>query len=465
MMHSSGPPSAETGQDYGGDAPPSKSPPEPEPSSLAPRYAGAPLKCGDAGGDVRAVQEQLNGLGADLEVDGVYGPLTEVAVRRFQQGSDKLEVDGVVGPKTWAALWEAPDQHGNFGIIESNTSGKAEDGVHEKTRRLDGGVVGFIRPDAECAPPKSVPAPPGGAPRAAGTVVRLSGPPPAETEFRPSMAAARHDDSDRTLKELCLRWCRILWLPGPDFNAPLDDRDRWDADQIARLAVKPTRTIVKPKKTSKKEHIPQTHQLSAQAEVLRDMLPHLESRVRTGLNRVRHYAFHAVLCEIGRQPSNVLVAVGSLLYDLKYSHLEEVFGGIADQGTVDKLIREHKKNVGRVFSLGIPWDQREMREAEGAEQEHMQAVLDWLSEDLVLPHSAHTGDFCATYKEIIEAEPVKDTHRKPPPIEQKAEHLIVCTNCGGMPKLTGEVLGSEAPPNLALHVPSCFLPDERGGAK
>jgi peptidoglycan hydrolase-like protein with peptidoglycan-binding domain len=38
-----------------------------------------------------------------LVVDGVFGPVTETAVKEFQQGAG-LVVDGVVGPLTWAAL-------------------------------------------------------------------------------------------------------------------------------------------------------------------------------------------------------------------------------------------------------------------------------------------------------------------------------------------------------------------------
>ncbi len=50
---------------------------------------------------VRYLQSVLNRYNREvLSVDGSYGPSTEAAVKRFQQGV-KLTVDGIVGPKTW----------------------------------------------------------------------------------------------------------------------------------------------------------------------------------------------------------------------------------------------------------------------------------------------------------------------------------------------------------------------------
>lgn len=61
------------------------------------------LREGSLGNAVRILQVGLNGLGYPLVADGVFGPATSGAVRRFQ--SDRgLGVDGVVGPQTWAAL-------------------------------------------------------------------------------------------------------------------------------------------------------------------------------------------------------------------------------------------------------------------------------------------------------------------------------------------------------------------------
>lgn len=58
---------------------------------------------GSTGENVRSVQYLLNANGASLQIDGVFGPLTDAAVRNFQQ-SHGLTVDGIVGNETWPAL-------------------------------------------------------------------------------------------------------------------------------------------------------------------------------------------------------------------------------------------------------------------------------------------------------------------------------------------------------------------------
>ncbi len=65
--------------------------------------SGAILGKGDSGPSVSALQQQLVAAGASIEVDGVFGPLTEAAVRDFQQKKG-LTPDGTVGPQTSAAL-------------------------------------------------------------------------------------------------------------------------------------------------------------------------------------------------------------------------------------------------------------------------------------------------------------------------------------------------------------------------
>lgn len=53
--------------------------------------------------NVRTVQYLLNARGANLHIDGVFGPKTDAAVRAFQL-SHGLAVDGIVGRFTWSAL-------------------------------------------------------------------------------------------------------------------------------------------------------------------------------------------------------------------------------------------------------------------------------------------------------------------------------------------------------------------------
>jgi peptidoglycan hydrolase-like protein with peptidoglycan-binding domain len=61
------------------------------------------LRRGNTGNEVKGLQTVLNYRGADLEVDGIFGPNTETRVLEFQRGVE-ISVDGIVGPNTWASL-------------------------------------------------------------------------------------------------------------------------------------------------------------------------------------------------------------------------------------------------------------------------------------------------------------------------------------------------------------------------
>ena len=56
------------------------------------------LKLGSRGNEVKLLQEKLN-----LKVDGIFGPLTEEAVKDFQR-SNGLKVDGIAGANTLSKL-------------------------------------------------------------------------------------------------------------------------------------------------------------------------------------------------------------------------------------------------------------------------------------------------------------------------------------------------------------------------
>ncbi len=72
------------------------------------------VKKGSRGDAVRGVQEefQFRNLSGDpskgLQVDGIFGPQTDSAVRGFQHALSldipSVAVDGIVGPITWQAL-------------------------------------------------------------------------------------------------------------------------------------------------------------------------------------------------------------------------------------------------------------------------------------------------------------------------------------------------------------------------
>jgi peptidoglycan hydrolase-like protein with peptidoglycan-binding domain len=67
------------------------------------------VKKGSKGEAVRGVQEefQFRNLSGDpaqgVQIDGIFGPLTDAAVRGFQEALE-IDVDGIVGPITWRAL-------------------------------------------------------------------------------------------------------------------------------------------------------------------------------------------------------------------------------------------------------------------------------------------------------------------------------------------------------------------------
>ncbi|MGA5423164.1 peptidoglycan-binding domain-containing protein [Streptomyces lavendulocolor] len=63
------------------------------------------IKIGSSGVAVKQAQCYLNSslTGEGLTVDGIFGPLTDAAVRRFQGCAD-ITVDGLCGAQTWSHL-------------------------------------------------------------------------------------------------------------------------------------------------------------------------------------------------------------------------------------------------------------------------------------------------------------------------------------------------------------------------
>ena len=72
--------------------------------SIAQRAEAAVWKQGSSGDTVREIQTRLKNWGYYTgTVDGIFGPGTAAAVKRFQQ-KNGLAADGAAGPKTLAAL-------------------------------------------------------------------------------------------------------------------------------------------------------------------------------------------------------------------------------------------------------------------------------------------------------------------------------------------------------------------------
>lgn len=66
------------------------------------------------GDDVKELQTLLDKHGFPCgEIDGIFGPATDTAVRSFQK-ANSLTVDGKVGEKTWAALRKEPGETRNW---------------------------------------------------------------------------------------------------------------------------------------------------------------------------------------------------------------------------------------------------------------------------------------------------------------------------------------------------------------
>ncbi|WP_199255275.1 peptidoglycan recognition protein family protein [Mycolicibacterium mengxianglii] len=71
-------------------------------------YADVLLYRGSTGPQVRELQRRLKAAyvqyAGHLRIDGIFGPLTEAAVKEFQRRTPGLEVDGIIGPATAEAM-------------------------------------------------------------------------------------------------------------------------------------------------------------------------------------------------------------------------------------------------------------------------------------------------------------------------------------------------------------------------
>jgi peptidoglycan hydrolase-like protein with peptidoglycan-binding domain len=118
--------------------------------------SGPTLRRGSTGPDVRRLQRILVMIKelAFTDIDGIFGPRTEDAVKSFQSGSG-LMVDGIVGPRTWEALPADP----NTPQLAKGASGPVVAALQEALRDFDGGgtptdpgpIDGIFGPRTEAA--------------------------------------------------------------------------------------------------------------------------------------------------------------------------------------------------------------------------------------------------------------------------------------------------------------------------
>jgi peptidoglycan hydrolase-like protein with peptidoglycan-binding domain len=136
------------------DAPPAlpKSPPA---LTQAPLALGSGYGRPEENQSVRALQRRLRTLGHKPgPIDGLYGPLTEAAVTRFQ-GAAGLAIDGIAGPQTQRALRaEWPQPVGRGAGYGQRGGAEPVRAVQRRLRRADqrpGPIDGVFGPRTEAA--------------------------------------------------------------------------------------------------------------------------------------------------------------------------------------------------------------------------------------------------------------------------------------------------------------------------
>jgi hypothetical protein len=95
---------------FSGQAPPSTAPPSGGGGTQAPKFSATPYfdqRTNSRHPDVKTWQSKMRSRGWGISADGIYGPQSEDACRKFQREKG-LSVDGKVGPQTWSTTWTAP---------------------------------------------------------------------------------------------------------------------------------------------------------------------------------------------------------------------------------------------------------------------------------------------------------------------------------------------------------------------
>ena len=108
-----------------------KMPPRPVPGGLTPVLPTWPtsVQAGSNGFEVALVQSLLNEENDEgLKVDGIFGPVTEMAIEALQRRIG-LGCDGIVGPNTWGGLFQNTERyavHFKADTAQSNGSSSPE---------------------------------------------------------------------------------------------------------------------------------------------------------------------------------------------------------------------------------------------------------------------------------------------------------------------------------------------------
>src|SRR5687768_12492149 len=121
----------------------------------APLALGSGYGRSEGSARVRALQRRLHALGQQPgPIDGLYGPLTSAAVKRFQSSAG-LAIDGIAGPQTRQALrgeWPRPVGRGaGYGQQGGSSQVRA---IQRRLRNADqrpGPVDGLFGPRTQAA--------------------------------------------------------------------------------------------------------------------------------------------------------------------------------------------------------------------------------------------------------------------------------------------------------------------------
>jgi hypothetical protein len=302
------------------------------------------------------------------------------------------------------------------------------------------------------------------------------------------------DDEQRKLTELGVTMCRLLFSPNATPNEPWDGLSYQTVDVLTEYCRQVACPIKLQTPPPSSDHLSHTHEVSKTAVYLKALSPQVARTSWTDLNRVHQYAFYSVFYGITRIPFKSLISIGVLLYNLPLNIIREFFGGSLtpferyqiDKWCVDELIdfNQFFPEVARISGIRRNRVELLLRKAQKLEEKDIDLVFCTLSNldaDYLGPHvnlGPHVKNPYRTYEHIINAPfpiiPGKKGgedrhlfHRRSPDIEQKAEHLILCTECGGIGFLYDMYKKSLSQaeklclPQLQLHVPDYFPRPER----